>query len=345
MNQLTLPPSLGSLPTVFANQAGAKNDDLSAGVTGGFAVVGYKGKVWSIKYQGENYPLLREDGDGPRGSIEVVLLKASAAISKIYYEKGFTDGDTSPPDCWSVDGVRPDPASSKPQCATCAGCKWNAFGSRVTENGKAAKACSDSRRLAVVPLADLENEAFGGPMLLRTPAASLKDLRQFGENLNRMGYPYYSIAMRIGFDHEEAFPKFTFGAIRVLDEGEARRVVELQNSPQVARILNQAVENVTHEPAAAPPPPVMFEQPPPAAAQPVATPTVTPAPAPAPAPAPVPAHDPTTGEIDEEAELQARIAAIRAAKAAKPAPAVNTTATAAPGKFDAMLDELLPKAK
>jgi hypothetical protein len=260
MNQLTLPKSLGALPSVFANQP-MTNDDLSAGIQGGFGIISVRGKTWRVKFQGEERVMMRDDGDGPRSSIEVVVIKSASVISKVFYEKGYDGESSAPPDCWSTNGQTPDPAASKKQSNTCAGCKQNAFGAKISDAGKALKACGDSKRLAVVPLLDIPNELFGGPMLLRVPAASLKEILGYAQKLSQAGYPYYAVATRISFDVEAEFPRLIFGAMRVLNEDEARMVAELRGDPRVNRILNEAVEVVHHEPDASPEK-TLFEQPP-----------------------------------------------------------------------------------
>ncbi len=342
-------------------------DEMGSGVSGGFGVITYKGKIWKTKYQGTETVLRKQDGSNElRQSIEVVVVKAASVVAKIYYETGFVDGSTAPPDCWSTNGQTPDPASPKKQCATCAGCPMNAWGSRVTEAGKPGKACADSKRLAVVPMNDINNDLLGGPMLLRVPAASLREMKSFADKLQAMGFPSYSIAIRIGFA-EVAHPQFTFGAIRALTDEEADDVMALRDDPRTARILSEAVEFVRHEgdPETAPLPESVFEQPPqpkaaaPATAAPTTAAAVVPpkvtkprtvkpvAPAPAPVvAAPLPAHDPETGEIaDEESEedrelremqeavakRMAENAQRKAAEAAKAAaPKATTVRTVAP---------------
>ena len=83
------------------------NDDLGAGIEGGYAVVGYRGKVWSIKHQGEETQLFRPDDGTPRAAIDVVILKAAGVKAKNYYANGFVEGSNSPPDCYSTNGVTP----------------------------------------------------------------------------------------------------------------------------------------------------------------------------------------------------------------------------------------------
>jgi hypothetical protein len=244
-NNVVIPEKFGAVSTKFA---GVKTDnDLAAGVQAGFGLIGYKGKVWSIRYRGDEQQLLRDDGDGPRNSIEVVVIKGAPYISKIWYEKGYVEGSNAAPDCFSPNGVVPDPQSTKKQSNACASCPQNVWGSKITEAGKKGKACSDSKRLAVVPVGDIPNETFGGPMLLRVPAASLQDLATFGNKMQNLGYPYFGIATRIAFDANEAYPKFLFSAIRPLTDDEADLVIAHQNSAEVARVLAEGTEHQTAE--------------------------------------------------------------------------------------------------
>jgi len=319
MSNITIPSKFGAVSTVFANAA--INNDLSAGVVSGFGIISYRGKVWRTKYRGEERDLMREDGDGPRASIEVVIVKATGHLSKIFYENGYVEGSTAAPDCWSSNGVTPDSNAPKKQHSACATCKQNAFGARITPSGKAGKACSDSKRLAIVPLEDLDNEVYGGPMLLRVPAASLGDLATFGTKMQALGYPYQSIGVRISFDTKEAYPKFVFSAIRPLTDEEAAKVVAYQTDPRVARVLSEASDyQAGTAPEAAPALDAVFEQPPAAKA----------------APAPVP-HDPVTGEVTEAPKAAAKKPAAK-----KPEPVKEE---AAPSSFedelDAALDDLI----
>jgi len=235
-----IPQNFGPVASVFQSQP--IQDDLSAGIATSFGIVGYRGKVWNIRHRGIETPLMREDGDGPRGSIEVVIIKAPPVVSKIFYASGWVEGSSAPPDCYSLNGIRPEPNSKALQSPACGTCQHNQWGSRITPAGKAGKACADSKRLAVVPLQDIANEVLGGPMLLRVPAASLQDLAVYGQKMMAMGFPYYAIGTRISFDPAESYPKFIFNAIRPLSEEEARAVVAHQQGHQVDRILGQAVE-------------------------------------------------------------------------------------------------------
>lgn len=312
-----IPQQFGALSTRFAPPAAAEND-LSAGISAGFGLVGYRGKVWSLKHRGEETQLMRDDGDGPKASIEVVMVKASTHISKIFYENGYVEGSSEAPDCFSTNGIVPDASVQKKQCASCANCPMNAWGSRVTPAGKQGKRCSDSKRVAVVPAADIPNEAFGGPLLLRVPAASLQDLATYGTKLGQIGYPYFAVVTRIAFDPAESYPKFTFGAIRPLTDAEADLVIAMQGDIQVTRVLAEAGEFAAAPAAAAPTPQTVFEQPPVAAAPVAAAPVVAPV-----------VTGPTPAEIAAKAlaDAQALVAAA-AAQAALAAPSAPAAAPA-----------------
>lgn len=349
MNEL-IPQNFGAVSSVFG-AAQPESDNLAAGVQGGYALMKYKGKVWTPSYRGNETPLLRADGDGPANSITVVVLKASQHLSKIFYEAGYTEGSTAAPDCFSTNGVTPDMASAKRQANACAACPKNAWGSAISRvSGKAAKACQDSKRIAIVPLDDLKNELYGGPMLLRIPAASLQELAQFGQKMQALGYPYYSIGVRISFDPGESYPKFLFSAIRPLSDEEGRFVLKLREDPLVARILGESEYQVAPVAALPAPAPSPFEQPQP-----------SPQPAPVQAPAPMAAPQPApnvgnVGVVGTTAPVQSGFGG-RAASPAQ-APSVPTTAaspapapvTAAGNQssfedtLDAKLGELLPPA-
>ena len=246
MNDMTIS---GNVPSALAKFAGSAGSELGGGIISSFAVVTYKGKEWKIKYRGEYRLVTRDDvyGDGstdPSASIEVVLVKAPAHVSKVFYAKGFTEGDSGPPDCWSVNAIAPDAGAAHKQSKTCAGCPQNVFGTAQTRDGVGGKgkACADIKRVAVVPTKDIDNLAFGGPMLLRVPPDSLKEIKDYGAKLDQRGIPYNAVSTRVSFQQGVAHPKLVFSAVRMLDNDEANSVAELLDSEIVGRILEEAVE-------------------------------------------------------------------------------------------------------
>lgn len=301
MNAPTVSPlamqSLGQLPAVFRDRAGQGrlNDELSGGITAGFGILSLRGKVWRVKYQGVERPLLNEQGH-PAYAIPVIILKAAPNLSKVWYEHGYVEGSTAPPDCWSVNGKVPDPASPKLQNPTCGGCRWNAWGSSRTQGGSGkGKDCADSKRFAITPLNDIANEAFGGPLLFRVPPASLAEVFAYASGLEQLGYPYYAVATEMSFDPNAEYPKVKFKPLRVLTEAEALAVMDVTTKQEmlIERILAAPVDEVhtdgadlTHTDAAkVPPVPQQTAQQAPVAA------------APAPAPQQAPQKAPDAGPI------------------------------------------------
>lgn len=208
------------------------NDDLTKGVSASFPILSYKGKAWHRVVSGVRTLIANEQGD-PIPSLEVVIVKASPNISKVFYKGGYVEGSSEPPTCYSHDGHVPAVDATEKQSAKCAICPHNQWGSRITDQGKKGKSCSDSRRLVVAPGAALSEAT-----LLRVPAASLKELVAYAENLNHRQLPYQAVLTRIGFDHTVAHPQLTFKPIRVLREEEMAEVAATMALPVVEQIIS-----------------------------------------------------------------------------------------------------------
>lgn len=333
-NAIIVPDTFkGPVAAVFQGQQAG--DDLSGGITGGYGLLKYRGKVWSIQRNGANQNLMREDGDGPRGSVDVVIVKANAQMSKTFYINGWDENNNNPPDCASANGIVPDQGVPHKQADVCALCPKNAWGS--DPGGGKGKACGDHRRLAVVPLTDLRNEFFGGPLLLRCPAASLQDMAAFDARYKSMGYPYFTMGIKIGFDPQESYPKFTFAAIRPLTNEEGQVIMELRNSPLTARVVNEGTAPAVAQ-VAAPAQPAFLEAPPANAIQPQQV-TAQPGPVAAAAPAPAAVQQPVVAgnRTDGPASVVAAPATASAGGfgPATAAPVVAVQPTAAPATLQA----------
>jgi len=314
-----LPQGFGKLSTVLAPSAEAASE-FGAGIVAGFPVLGFRGKVWRLKYRGEEMPLLDENED-PLPSVELILIRAAPHLSKSFYANGYEQGSNNPPDCWSSNGKTPDATVTEPCAQVCALCPYDEFGSGT--NGK-GKACADVKRLAVTVLGDIENETYGGPMLLRVPAASLGELATYETKMKGFGFPLFAIGTRVRFDPNSEFPKLLFKEIRALGDDESVHIASLREDPRVLRIINEMEHVAQGEPAAAGP---QFEQetPKPAAA-PVARPAAAaarPAPArpagvakPAAAPVVAPATTPQAAPKAASARPGAKLGGISQAMAA-----------------------------
>lgn len=267
-----------ALPAAFAGYGDAEDfGEFAGGVSSGFAILGYRGKVWRPKRHGEETIVENADGD-PANSVEVVMVKGNPHPSKIFYASKFEPGSTEAPDCYSTDGIAPDAGIEDPQNDVCATCPKNVWGSAITPSGKKTRACSDVRRTVVVFAKDLEDNGVDAtPFLMRVPAASLNPMKDYVEKgLKPRGIKPFMLVTRIGFDANVAHPQFTFKPVRMLTEDEAVAVIALRESPDIANILGgvgttehgggaSAAQAVTSSPAAsktasAPTPPPVAEE-------------------------------------------------------------------------------------
>jgi hypothetical protein len=210
------------------------NAALAAGVSAGYPIISYKGKVWHIVESGERTLVTIGEGrnaNDPAASLEAVILLANDKLNKVYYPDGYEEGSTERPLCHSDDGILPANDAQEKQSKACGSCPHNEWGSKVSDTGSRGKACSDSRRMAIASPDDLDN-----PMLLRCPAASLKALLAYGQNLDKRGWPYFALVTRIGFDSSLAYPSLTFTPERWLDEDELAAVLVKQKDDLVLTI-------------------------------------------------------------------------------------------------------------
>lgn len=205
-------------------------------VTDSFPVLSIRGKVFRVRADGQEQAYKDPQTGHPYAFLDVVLVNASRNLAKSYYIKGFVDGDLNPPDCWSLDSVVPDVSVVNKINPTCGNCPMNAFGSRITPDGKAAKACSDARRIAVVLPHNLV-QAEPMALLLRVPQSSLKNLRGYVELLARHGYEPGGCVTRLSFDYNEAYPKLMFNFVGPVTDQEFGLIVQMADSPSVAAML------------------------------------------------------------------------------------------------------------
>jgi len=251
-NQLTIPASFQNAQALAALDPNwQEKSSFSAGIRRGFAVMSIRGKVWRVQHQGESRPVTSPGTQHPAPFVDVVLVDATPGQSKVYYSGAYVEGSDEAPACFSHDGVKPDSSVQSPQASACALCPHNVWGSKVTENGKKARSCADSKRVAILPAAHessdedtklslLQNEALGGPMLLRIPAATMSDLATFDAQMNQMGFRLHAMVTRMSFDIETAYPKIKFEPVRPLEVSEFQKVLDWRASAQVQDMLNSA---------------------------------------------------------------------------------------------------------
>jgi len=205
----------------------------------------FRGKVWRITVSGETHDLM--NGDDPKPSVDVIVLAQLPKRSRSFYEGTFVEGENRAPRCWSTDGTKPDGEVAEPVAQTCAACPNSVKGSKITDNGKQVAACSQFRRLVVVPSNDLGFE----PLLLRIPQTSIWD-KDNAENEQKGFYAWdqyidmlrtrnvnhtAQVVTKLKFDKRMAYPKLLFGPVRFVSPEEAAILKEMVNSDKVKALL------------------------------------------------------------------------------------------------------------
>jgi hypothetical protein len=222
----------------------------------------FRGKVWRLVLKGEETVITNADQE-PAQSVQVVILDYNKKRSRAYYPGAYEEGKSTAPTCWSNDGDTPDASVQDKQSPTCGSCKWAAKGSKVTDSGKAVTACTQYKRMVVVPVTDVNFE----PLLVKLPQTSLWDkdndeneakrfyaFDQYLDFLKRNGVPHTAkMVTKIKFDSRTAYPKLLFGPIAFLPADLLPGVkAQVDNHEKLDKLLNVAPISGDRESAPAP---------------------------------------------------------------------------------------------
>ena len=169
----------------------------------------------------------------PVPQLQCVIMRAKAGKEKVWFATKYTPGqETTSPDCWSDDGVKPDAGSRLKQCESCAACAQNAFGSGTNQDGTPGKgkACADRKVLAV----------FANSSVFRfaVPPASLGNWDAYVRQLNTHGIPLSAVITVVGFEKGDTSYKLTFEFGGMLAEEQAKALVGKLAAPEVMEIVN-----------------------------------------------------------------------------------------------------------
>ena len=320
-----------NIPAHLASRVGVPSA-LSKSLVGGLSSGGESFPRISIK--GARFRIIEGDSEMvlQQTELDVVVVGANPHLSKTWYAKQWTpESEPQAPDCFSLDGLQPSQASTDPQNDLCASCAQNAWGSKVTQTGQQIKACSDTKRLAVVAADDPSGPVY---LLTVTPAA-LKGLNQYQKELSVRGIPAEIVKTTVSFDTDASFPKLQFRFGGFLDADTQQVVDGLFGSDQVKEITGE----VGTQPVAVPKAPVVAAAPRPSVR---VTPAPVPAPAPAPAPEPVAPKRGFGGPKKAAAPKPAAPAPAPApvAKPAAPAPAASAAAISLADEIAALVGEV-----
>ena len=200
-----------SIPDHVARLRGNRSlaTEGQAGLSGGgVPYLSIKGsRFTAVDALGEQRPLGAMDQRGMY--LDVIVVDLNPAVSKSYYAEAFDPSatDYKPPTCFSDNGIGPSDKVPAPPATTCAACPMNVWGSKVSDNGKEVKLCSDAKKVAVL-LADGTTI----PFRLNIPAASLKAWKLHCQAIAAHSADLTMLVTRLRFDPQASSPIMLFEA-------------------------------------------------------------------------------------------------------------------------------------
>lgn len=178
-----------------------------------------------------------------KGDLNVVIVNASPAVSRIFYSKPWSpEAEPTAPDCFSNDGRTPDPQSANRQADRCDSCPMNIKGSGQGQS----KACRYSRRLAVV-LEDDFNTALEGEVYQMNLASKslfgdvgsdhVWTFENYIKYLANNGKSIDWFITRISFNEDNDNQSLVFSPVRHISRDEFAVTSKLTTKEEVKRMV------------------------------------------------------------------------------------------------------------
>jgi hypothetical protein len=164
--------------------------------------------------------------------MNVIIVKMAHKASRMFYDKGYKEGEKVSPACWSSDSEKPDAEVKTPASASCVSCPNSAKGSG--DNGVGAK-CKLSWRTAVV----LPNDPAGDVMQLVLPATSAfgkEDngrwpFRPYIQHLASHNVSAGRVITKMAFDTKAPTPKVLFAPVGAVPDEDLEIIARQAKSP------------------------------------------------------------------------------------------------------------------
>lgn len=239
------------LPAHLMNFGTAANLGLSA--VGGISTGKSHPRI-SIKQN--RFRLVDDQGQEfvvPQLFLDIIIVGANPVVSKIYYAGAYNPNaaDFEAPTCFSDNGTAPSSRATTPQSPTCGTCPLNAWGSKITPAGAKIKACSDSKKMAVI----LADNPTGLVYELRVPGASLENIKSIVDMLNERKVPLPGLVIRVQFDENTDYPKLVFSPQTYITEAQKAAVLDVLDGEEVKEAVGLSDIAFNPGPAIAPPVP------------------------------------------------------------------------------------------
>jgi hypothetical protein len=229
--------AIGALATV----GGLDEDTLAVagGNRQGNKRLSIKGSVFR-KYAGG-----KEIGAIEDRFMNVIIVKMAHKASRMFYDKGYKEGEKVSPACWSSDSEKPDAEVKIPAASSCVSCPNSAKGSG--DNGVGAK-CKLSWRTAVV----LPNDPAGDVMQLVLPATSAfgkEDngrwpFRPYIQHLASHNVSAGRVITKMAFDTKAPTPKVLFAPVGAVPDEDLEIIARQAKSPAAEAAIKLNVYQV-----------------------------------------------------------------------------------------------------
>ncbi len=209
--------------------AGGLDEDtlaVAGGGNKGSKRISIKGGVFR-KYSGG-----KEIGAIEDRHMNVIIVKMAHKASRMFYDKGYKEGEKVSPACWSADSEKPDAEVKTPVASSCLDCPMSAKGSG--DNGVGTK-CKLSWRTAVV----LPNDPAGDVMQLVLPATSAfgkEDsgrfpFRPYIQHLASHNVSAGRVITKMAFDTKSPTPKVLFSPVGAVPDSDLEIIARQAKSP------------------------------------------------------------------------------------------------------------------
>ena len=238
-------PDRAEVPAYILNPELAKqaNDDAMAGISTGYPP--------RLKINGTKFATVDGNGEetpypqaklvpGADGNVYLpaIVLRAKKELQKAWYAGAYNPkAEAQAPDCFSNDGVKPDPSAATKQCDLCANCPQNQYGTAKDAAGNPTngKACSDNKILAVfIPQMGIHG--------FKVPPASLKNWALYVKNLSNAGIPLGLAKTLVGFDPTASFPVLVFKFGGYVPENTVEKLAAMAQSTEAEEIVNNQIK-------------------------------------------------------------------------------------------------------
>lgn len=229
--------AIGALATV----GGLDEDTLAVagGNRQGNKRISIKGGVFR-KYAGG-----KEIGAIEDRHMNVIIVKMAHKASRMFYDKGYKEGEKVSPACWSSDSEHPDSEVKTPAASNCQSCPNSAKGSG--DNGIGAK-CKLSWRTAVV----LPNDPAGDVMQLVLPATSAfgkEDsgrwpFRPYIQHLASHNVSAGRVVTKMAFDTKSPTPKVLFSPVGAVPDADLEIIARQAKSKDAEQAIKLNVYQV-----------------------------------------------------------------------------------------------------